>query len=260
MEDKFIITGVNRVVMVGKYEYPEKTTSFTHELPDNELIFNFSGHSTVCFNDQILENMPNSIRFLPKGKPKRYDVIRHEPGECIDIFFQADREISPEAFIINIHQDEKIGTLFKRIFTAWVSKKDGYYFEVISLLYRIFSEMQRDSSVPKQHSDRIAPALEMIHGDFLNRDFSIHELAAVCNIGESYFQKLFREKYGVSPKRYIIRLKVNHACDLLRLERYTVTQVAEICNFADVYFFSRQFKEYTGLSPTQFAKMYKSSK
>ena len=79
-------------------------------------------------------------------------------------------------------------------------------------------------------------------------------------MGESYFQKLFKEIYGISPKKYIIQLKINHACDLLRLERYTVTQIAELCNFSDVYFFSRQFKEYMGITPTQFIKKYRSSK
>ena len=102
--------------------------------------------------------------------------------------------------------------------------------------------------------------MEVIHSEFLTRDLSLKELATMCNMGESYFQKLFKGIHGVSPKKYIIQLKINHACDLLRLERYTVTQIAELCNFSDVYFFSRQFKEYTRITPTQFIKKYKSSK
>ena len=102
--------------------------------------------------------------------------------------------------------------------------------------------------------------MEMIHSEFLTRNFSLNELAAMCGMGESYFQKLFKEIYGISPKKYIIQLKINHACDLLRLERYTVKQIAELCNFSDIYFFSRQFKEYMGITPTQFIKKYQSSK
>ena len=120
--------------------------------------------------------------------------------------------------------------------------------------------MQKGGSASKSRASKILPALDMIHSGFLNKTFSLSELSKACNIGESYFQKLFKEKHGVSPKKYIIQLKINHACDLLRLERYTVTQIAELCNFSDVYFFSRLFKEYVGISPSAFVKKYVSSK
>lgn len=260
MENGFIITGINRIIMVGKDEYLEEKTSFSHNLHCNELIFHFSGYSTVFFGDTVLETSPNTIRFLPQGDGKRYDVLRHQAGDCIDICFSADRPISPQAFVQNVAHNEKIGGLFKKIFATWVSKKDGYYFESLSLLYRIFSELQKENHTPKQHSQKIAPAIEIIQNDFLKTEISISALAACCGMGESYFLRLFKEKYGMSPKKYIIQLKINHACDLLQMERYTVTQIAELCNFSDVYFFSRQFKDYIGITPTQYIKKYKSSK
>jgi AraC-like DNA-binding protein len=260
MEDKFVITEIKRVVMVGKEEYPEMVTSFGQTINHNDLIFHFSGHATVFFDDLILEPLPNTIRFLPQGETKRYDVLRHERGECIDVYFSADRVISPKAFVMSVSKNEKIGTLFKRLFSTWVSKKDGYYFESVSLLYRIFFEMQKDDTTPKKHLQKIAPAMEIIHNNFLTTDLPLGMLANACHMGESYFQKLFKEIHGISSKKYIIQMKLNHACDLLRLERYTVTQIAELCNFSDVYFFSRQFKEYMGITPTQFVANYRSSK
>ena len=260
MEDKFVITDIKRVVMVGKDEYPQQMVSFGHTVEHNELIFHFSGQSTVFFDDLVLETSPNTIRFLPQGETKRYDVLSRERGECIDVFFHADRVISPQTFVISVSQSEKIGTLFKRLFSTWVSEKKGYHFESISLLYRIFAEIQKDDTIPKQHLQKIAPAMEIIHNNFLTTDLPLGMLADACHMGKSYFQKLFKEIHGISPKKYIIQMKINHACDLLRLERYSVTQIAELCNFSDVYFFSRQFKDYMGTTPTQFVAKYKSSK
>ena len=260
MEETFVITEINRVIMVGKDEYPEQITSFGHAVKYNELIFHFSGQATVYFDDLVLETRPNTIRFLPKGETKRYDVLRHERGECIDVCFSADRPLSPQAFVIDVAHNEKLGALFKKLFSTWVSKKNGYYFESMSLLYRIFAEMQRDNTVSKKHLEKIAHAMEIIHNNFLSTELSIGMLAASCNMGESYFQKLFKEIHGISPKRYIIQLKINHACDLLRSGRYTVTMVAELSGFSDIYFFSRQFKAYMGVTPMQFIKKYKSSK
>ena len=260
MEQSFIITKITRVVMVGKDEYPEKMVSFTQALPTNELIFHISGHTTVYFDDLTLETAPNTVRFLPEGRQKRYDVIRHERGECIDICFNCDRPISPSAFVIDVRQSDKIGALFKKLFAVWASRGEGYYFESVSLLYRILAELQKGSYLPSSHEKKIAPALALIHNEFLTRELTLPELAEASGMSESYFTRLFKVKYGVPPKKYIIQLKINHACDLLRLERYTVSQVADLCAFSDVAYFSRLFREVMGITPTQFVKKYKSSK
>lgn len=260
MEDSFVITKINRVIMIGKEEYPEKTSVFSNELKHNELIFNFSGQATVYFGSQVLKTEPNTVRFLPAGQTDRYKVLREEHGECIDVFFDTDRPIAPSAFLSNMAKNERIGTLFKRLFISWVSKESGYYFDCISLLYRIFSELQKRRYIPKNHEEKLKPAIEMIHNGFLKETFTTEQLAKCCHISESYFKRLFREKYGVPPKKYVIRLKIDHACDLLRLGRYSVGQIAEMSNFSDIYFFSRQFKEYMGVSPTQFIRKYTSSR
>ena len=260
MKDKFIITGISRVIMVGKEEYTDNFLSFSHELKHCEIIFNFSGHSTVFFNDKVLNISPGSIRFLPKGRPSRYDVQSRERFECIDVFFDTDVPVSEEAFALNVSQNERIGVLFKRLFATWAGKSDGYYFESVSLLYRIFSELQKKSYSPKEHLRKISRGVDIIHSDFLRSDLSLTYLANACGMSESYFQRLFKEGFGVSPKKYIVQLKINHAAELLQLKRYTITEIAEMCNFSDVYFFSRQFKEYMGITPSGFIKKYISSK
>ena len=75
MNYDFYITGISRIIYVGKYEYDEVTTSFETELKSNELIFHFSGDATVFFNDKILTTCENTIRYLPKGKPEKYIVF-----------------------------------------------------------------------------------------------------------------------------------------------------------------------------------------
>ena len=260
MEERFIITEIVRVTMVGKDEYREKTTSFTGRLYANEIIFHFSGQATVYFGDTVLETKENTIRFLPEGDFKKYMVDRKTQGECIFASFRTDRPISPAAWVMDVAHNDEIGPLFKKMFAAWCGKEKGYYFKCLSLLYRIFAEIQGIKRAPKQHSLRLRPAEKAIADCFLQESLSVSSLAALCGMGESYFQRLFKEKHGVSPKKYIIRLKINYACDLLRLEEYTVSQVAEMCGFSDVYFFSRQFKEYMGITPRDFIKKYKSSK
>ena len=87
MEEATVITEIKRVILVGKEEYRDVRTTFPHTLRSHELIFHFSGHSTIYFDDLVLEERANTVRFLPKGDNKRYEVLRHEHGEFIDVFF-----------------------------------------------------------------------------------------------------------------------------------------------------------------------------
>ena len=88
----------------------------------------------------------------------------------------------------------------------------------------------------------------------------LEDLAALCGISDSYLKKLFHKKFGMPTSKYIISLRIHYACDLLQTEHYTTSKVAELCGYSDIYFFSRQFKRYMGISPTQFVKKYRSSK
>lgn len=261
MNFDFTITGIHRVIMVGREEYPEQITEFNSKsLRHNELIYNLNGQSRVFFNGKELLNAEKNIRFLPKGECFEYRVERLECGECIDVFFDTDVPISDEAFMLDVSKRESIEPLFKKIFCTFVAKDEGYNFECISLLYKIFAELQKTSYIPENKFRLIKPALEIIQSDFLTREIHTGELACVSGISETYLKRLFGERFGVSPKKYIIQMKINHAAELLRLGSYSVSEVTSMCGYSDIYFFSRQFKAYMGISPSAFMLKYTSSK
>ena len=260
MNNKFTITEIKRVVLVGKGEYPEKSTSFSHTLNHNELVFHFSGKSKVYFGDDVLNIVPDTIRFLPKGETKRYDVKREEHGVCIFVAFSTDQPISDTAFTVHNQYTNKFGPLFKKMFSVWVAKNEGYYFECVSILYKIFAELQKKNYIPENQFLAIKPAIDYIKNHFLDKKITAEDLTACCTISYPYIKKLFVKTVGMPPIKYSIQLKINFACDLLNSELYTVSQIAELCGYNDIYFFSRQFKEYMGISPTDFMNKYKSSK
>ncbi len=261
MNFDFNITDIYRVILVGKEEYKEQVTEFRSErLFHNELIFQLSGKSRVLFNGAELFTKPKIVRFLPKGELFEYRVEREEHGECIDIFFDTDAPISNEAFVIDTSKKEGLEPLFKKLFCAFVAKDEGYRFECKSLLYKIFSEIQKSAYIPEKKFKLIKPALDLINRDFLIRDIHTIELAKASGISETYLKKLFGERFGIPPKKYIIQMKINYAEELLQLGTYSVATVATMSGYSDIGFFSRQFKEYTGITPSAFMKKYKSSK
>lgn len=260
MKNDFIITKISRIIFIGEHEYTDKTTVFKHDLPSNELIFNISGRSEVLFNGKKMLCEPDTVRFLPKGEVRQYIVNRELGGQCIDIYFDTDIPISNEAFVLKATNNTAIKSLFKKIFSVWVGKNEGYYFECMSMAYKILSELQSQKYVPEQQYSYIKPAIRYIEKNFLSEKITVADLTAVCGISDSYLKKLFIKKFGVPPIKYIIQIKINYACDLLQTGLYSLEQISELCGYESYYYFSRQFKSYIGISPTEFIKKYKSSK
>ena len=121
-------------------------------------------------------------------------------------------------------------------------------------MYMLFAELQKQNYIPENQYNTIIPAIKYIEENFLKEKISIEFLAEKCGISTSYLKKLFIKKFGISPIKYIIQLKINHACDLLHSKLYTISQIAEICGYDNIYYFSAMFKKQTGKTPTEYSK------
>ena len=71
----------------------------------------------------------------------------------------------------------------------------------------------------------------------------------------SYLRRLFRQALGETPSEYKRRLRMAMAKDLLRGSQMTVSQVAALCGYEDLAYFSRVFRKTTGVAPSRFCEM-----
>lgn len=83
---------------------------------------------------------------------------------------------------------------------------------------------------------------------------TLEQLAALVHLHPNYICKLFREYTGQTAFQYLHQLRIDKAAQLLTGEGYTVSQAAEACGFESLSFFSRKFKELTGLTPQAYRK------
>jgi AraC-like DNA-binding protein len=82
--------------------------------------------------------------------------------------------------------------------------------------------------------------------------FSITELASKLHVSSDHFTRLFKSYIGLSPKDFIINVRLNYAKGLLLSSSYTMERIADLCGYKNHYFFSRQFKAKTGMSPSHY--------
>lgn len=250
-ENEFLITKIDRIILVDDSKHNIIHSNYTGCLTSNELYYVSDGEATTYFNDDVFFSKAGVLNFLPKGKNARYEVFRKQPTVCIDIYFQTDIPISNKPIQFKPVYSAKIQGLFKKAFTIWTSKKDGYKYKCISILYEIISELQNDNYIPEKKYNLIKPAIQFIENNFTDPNISYSDLSEMCGISYSYFKRLFIGKFGFSPQKYITQLRINYAYNLLSSGLYNVTQTAELVGIPDPFYFSKVFKDYTGVSPSK---------
>jgi AraC-like DNA-binding protein len=83
---------------------------------------------------------------------------------------------------------------------------------------------------------------------------SAEEAAHACHIDPAYLCRLFQRFAHTTPWRFITRLKMSRAAELLLDGRMMVKEVADALEFADAFHFSRSFKRVYGISPGHFVR------
>lgn len=88
--------------------------------------------------------------------------------------------------------------------------------------------------------------------------WSLEKMARFCNMGISSFRQNFRKFTKSSPIEYLLRLRINQAAILLKTSSEPLTRIAFACGFTDINYFSRQFKKYYNILPSQYRKISRS--
>ena len=89
--------------------------------------------------------------------------------------------------------------------------------------------------------------------------FSLEYSISSLPLNYDYVRKLFKKEVGLSPLEYLTSARMARAKDIMlsgvtnRFSRYTVSQIAEMCGYAEPLYFSRVFKKFYGVSPTEYA-------
>ncbi|MFO8087922.1 MAG: AraC family transcriptional regulator [Bacteroidales bacterium] len=88
--------------------------------------------------------------------------------------------------------------------------------------------------------------LEFFEGKISN------EIARKMNKDYHYLSRLFSSKEGITIEKYIILQKIEKAKELLIYNRQTISEIAYTLGYSSVSHISRQFREVTGMTPSEF--------
>lgn len=83
---------------------------------------------------------------------------------------------------------------------------------------------------------------------------NVEDICQRFSLSRSSIQTLFAKNLNTSPKQYISDLKFAKAKQMIKESTYSISEIARICGFSSIHYFSRVFKEKYGITPTSYAK------
>lgn len=79
----------------------------------------------------------------------------------------------------------------------------------------------------------------------------ISELAEKAGLSSRYFSIKFKKIFGLTPKQYQIKSRMNYALRMLQNGKMQCSEISEQLQFPDQFTFSKQFKRTFGMAPSQ---------
>ena len=165
-----------------------------------------------------------------------------------------------ESGLITFKAQERktIEALFEMMLLEQQEKKKNWNIIMESCLNIIITRMLRKTQICEgeiSFDSTWSELLEFIDTN-LDSDLSLSMLARKCFYNPSYFSRVFKEKFGVSPITYINQKRVGYAAELLRSTDVLVNEICHRCGFADRSSFYRIFTKYIGVAPSEYRKKY----
>jgi AraC-like DNA-binding protein len=135
------------------------------------------------------------------------------------------------------------------------SRKTGVESPMIEIcrLQLLLSEILLSKSQPMRDNDTswASRACALLESD-LQHELNLSAFAKQMNTSYDHFRKRFQKIIGIPPAQYRGRCLINRACEMISRGALTDKEIAEKLGFCDEFYFSRRFKEVTGLSPRAF--------
>lgn len=98
--------------------------------------------------------------------------------------------------------------------------------------------------------ERLARVVEHIRANF-TQTIEVTDLARRAEVSVSQLERDFVSLFGVSPRRYITKVRLEAALELLR-EGGPIVDISHACGYSDQSAFTRRFRSMVGMSPTEY--------
>lgn len=227
---------------------------------DEYLFLIIRSPALFCINENTVKLSENSMIFISKNTPHSFyadssqfindwisvNFNEHEfsvisENICFNTFFTSS-DVSLCSQIIRYMQSESI--------SQNPTKQDTLqsFFNIILNMLR--NNSNQEISNKKYYSD-LKKVRDTIYA-YPCRKYTINELSEAACLSSSYFHRLYKLYFGVSPISDVINSRIEYAKKLLIFTNYTISKIAETLGYSTDMQFIKQFRELTKTTPHKY--------
>ena len=117
-------------------------------------------------------------------------------------------------------------------------------------MYFVLEKLKIEDSI----NIEINKLIKEITRNFHDCNIDLKALLKKSGYAEDYIRSRFKEITGKTPKSFLKNVRIKHACYLIEIyaDKIPLTQICEQCGYVDYIYFSKKFKEVTGISPREY--------
>ena len=240
-----ILSVTKNTLPPGKYLTPSRHSDC--------FVYVLTGGGEYTFDTRHVTVEPGGILYL--ANRSRYEIRVTAPDYSfiyVDFFFDDAPAVFDGAFYAH-PRIQALDHTFMELHRLWLTGTDADKLYCKSLLYAVYSQIVATgvlSYLPSSRKEQLKAAAAYISDHYSDSELSIRQLAAIAQMSEVHFRRLFRELYHTPPLKFLNEIRITQAKVLLTHRHLSVEAVSEACGFSTACYFARVFKSVTGVSPT----------
>ncbi len=199
------------------------------------------GGKTVKLEQSMVTLLPHNVEYSRKA--------------CFDDFFAIEFEAynyhGKEIKAVMPSDPQRIRDLFNKTYKCFMHPSPGYLYRCTSYFSEILELLQIEFGNPDQKmSPLIVDSVNYLHEQYTDPKLTVAQLSEYAHISATYFRTLFESAFGISPKSYILKLRLEHSVKLLASTTMSISEIALHSGFTDSRYYTTMFRRTYGLPPS----------
>ncbi|QDU70492.1 AraC family transcriptional regulator [Mucisphaera calidilacus] len=233
----------------------------------HKILLPVNGSGCVSVRRRQLSLLPDQATIVPAGVSHRLDDTPGQPvtllALCLDPGVLVDRiacTSRAQTVALPAHRVHETRRLLRQMLFEQSTRKPGYRSLILGLAHQLVVLIERvtrttDDKTTDTSRQRVMHHIDRLNGRFFEH-ITVDRAAEHCGMSRRRFTTLFRQITGESYRRYIERLRIDHARQLLTTTDHSILSIAFECGFDDVTSFYRSFARHESHAPGHYRRTH----